>query len=242
MLQEPVSFHKDVSPLSSLVWLAAACLACHIVCLAPAAVAVCIDFLCSVPLITAGAPTQVPETQQEVDLLLDSNYAIISQLVRLRYSREAGKPLCVENKLMAMLEKNLAKLVACQPPSALISSRTAQATRSMLGSTKETEPGHAPAATQQPLLQGGVMQQSAMQMMPNQTGIGDVTIQQGAIGPGMMQGQPQQHQLHQQQQQQALAQQQQQQVCNYIFDDNMYEIYSSRNRQMHTQIMNITDT
>jgi len=154
----------------------------------------------------------VPETQQEVDLLLDSNYAIISQLVRLRYSREAGKPLCVENKLMAMLEKNLAKLVACQPPSALISSRTAQATRSMLGSTKETEPGHAPAATQQPLLQGGVMQQSAMQMMPNQTGIGDVTIQQGAIGPGMMQGQPQQHQLHQQQQQQALAQQQQQQL------------------------------
>ena len=86
---------------------------------------------------------QVPETQQEVDVLLDSNYAIISQLVRLRYSREAGKPRRVERRLMALLEKNLSKLVACQRPSALISARTAQATRAVMRQAKETEVGHA---------------------------------------------------------------------------------------------------
>lgn len=135
---------------------------------------------------------QVPETQQEVDLLLDSNYAIISQLVRLRYSREAGKPRRVERKLMAMLEKNLAKLVACQKPSALVSIRTAQATRSMMGQAKETELGHTPAAaavSQQP--------SGAIQTMSHQAG--------GAMGAiGIMQGNMTMQVQQQQQQQQGM--------------------------------------
>jgi len=135
----------------------------------------------------------VPETQQEVDLLLDSNYAMISQLVRLRHTREAGKPRRVERKLMAMLEKNLAKLVACHSPSALVTPRTAQATRAIMRQAKETELVHAQGAQaaapphQPHMMQGaGVQQQGSMQggMQP--------AMQAGMLSQGQMQQQQQQ--------------------------------------------------
>jgi hypothetical protein len=186
------------------------------------------------PLSSAGSFPQVPETQEEVDLLLDSNYAIISQLVRLRYMREAGKPSRVERKLMTMLETNLAKLVACQSPAALITPQTAQATRAMMRQAKETEhrqaPAAAPAASQQAQQQlqqsehhmmqqaAGASSQGAMQMMQGGMGAamgGGATsggMQQAAMGGGMMQGmmtheamQQQQHMHHHQQQHQRQA-------------------------------------
>ena len=155
---------------------------------------------------------QVPETQQEVDLLLDSNYAIISQLVRLRHTREAGKPRRVEHKLMAMLEKNLSKLVACQSPSALVSPRTAQATRAMMRQAKDTELAHAQAAAAQAaaaheaaaapqqthMMQGAAVHpQGGMQMMPGGVAGGGAAGGGGAMQGMTSQGQMQQHRLHQ---------------------------------------------
>ena len=49
----------------------------------------------------AGLSKPVPEAGGG-RRLLDSNYAIITQLVRLRYTREAGQPRAVEPALMAM--------------------------------------------------------------------------------------------------------------------------------------------
>lgn len=195
----------------------------------------------SLPPSSTGSCPQVPETQQEVDLLLDSNYAIISQLVRLRYTREAGKPRRVERKLMAMLEKNLAKLVACQSPAALITPQTAQATRAMMRQAKETEhrqaSAAAPAASQQPqqmqqsqhhMMQQalGASSQGAMQMMQGGMGApmggsGD-GMKQAAMGGGSMQGMMAHETAKQQQQRQATVgmqaaqQQQAQQQNNYL--------------------------
>ena len=143
----------------------------------------------------AGLSKPVPETQEEVDVLLDSNYAIITQLVRLRYTREAGQPRAVERTLMAMLERNLGKLAACQSPSAVISPQTAQAARAMMRQGKEAELSHqsssavaahqqAPASAQEHQAQmmqramqnaatgsqAGGVQASAMQQHPNHSG------------------------------------------------------------------------
>jgi hypothetical protein len=145
---------------------------------------------------------QVPETQEEVDVLLDSNYAMIAQLVRLRYSREAGKPRRVERKLMALLEKNLAKLVACQSPKALISARTAQATRAVMRQGKETELGHIPApsaATQPPQLMQGATSLAQGMQNPGANRAGGETMsgpmqQVAHVGGGL----PQDHYLEQQ--------------------------------------------
>mmetsp|Transcript_60442 Transcript_60442/g.142589 ORF Transcript_60442/g.142589 Transcript_60442/m.142589 type:complete len:173 (-) Transcript_60442:521-1039(-) len=81
----------------------------------------------------------VIEGEQDIVKLLDANYAMIAHLVRLRHSRPPGTPSPVERRLMALVEENLSLLVASQKPSSVITPRTAQAARSLMRHSAESE-------------------------------------------------------------------------------------------------------
>eukprot|EP00290_Baffinella_frigidus_P008274 CAMPEP_0180127706 /NCGR_PEP_ID=MMETSP0986-20121125/6366_1 /TAXON_ID=697907 /ORGANISM="non described non described, Strain CCMP2293" /LENGTH=104 /DNA_ID=CAMNT_0022067207 /DNA_START=10 /DNA_END=320 /DNA_ORIENTATION=- len=68
----------------------------------------------------------------EMETLLDSNYMMIRELTRLRYTRPAGQPRAAERKLMRLVEENLTLLVAAQKPRVVASGRAALATRAMM--------------------------------------------------------------------------------------------------------------